>query len=192
MLGLYQPASGSLLFDGIHQRQIDPDHLRRQIGYIPQEPALLFGSVLENILLGAPLDTTNAQVAEAVRVAGLAPLLDASADGLMMPVGENGARLSGGQRQAIAVARAVVRDPRILVFDEPTSAMDGPYENHVAQALKAYAKDRTLVLVTHKTALLDLVDRLIVIDDGRVLADGPKDSVLEALAKGLPQRRMAA
>ena len=88
------------------------------------------------------------------------------------------------------MARAVVRDPRILIFDEPTSAMDGPFESHVAQALKAYSRDRTLVLVTHKTALLDLVDRLIVVDDGRIVADGPKESVLQALS-GQPQRRAA-
>lgn len=188
LLGLYQPKDGMIMVDGVHIGQIDPDELRRRIGYIPQDPVLLFGSVLDNIMLGASHENRAGNLAKAIDVAGLRPMLGANAEGLELPVGEGGARLSGGQRQSIAVARAVAMDAPIMVLDEPTSSMDGPLEAHVAKALAEYAAHRTMLLITHKTALLELVDRIIVVDEGRILADGPKAVVLDALNHGKIQR----
>lgn len=188
LLGLYQPTEGGILIDGVHAGQIDPDELRRRIGYIPQDPMLLFGSVLDNIMLGAPHENRAANLARALDIAGLRTMLGANAEGLDLPVGEGGGRLSGGQRQSISVARAVAMDASILVFDEPTSAMDGTLETHVTRSLAEYVKDRTLILITHKPALLELADRIIVVDDGQIVADGPKQAVLDALNGGKIQR----
>jgi ATP-binding cassette subfamily C protein LapB len=184
LLGLYQPSEGMILVDGVHTGQIDPDELRRRMGYIPQDPVLLSGTVLENIMLGAPHEGRTKNLAIAMEVAGLGPMLGANAEGLDMPVGEGGGRLSGGQRQTVAVARAIAMDASMLVLDEPTSAMDARLEAHVTKALADYAKDRTMVLITHKPALLDLVDRLIVLDEGEIVADGPKALVLDSLNSG--------
>jgi ATP-binding cassette subfamily C protein LapB len=188
LLGLYQTSAGMVMVDGVHIGQIDPDELRRRIGYVPQEPVLLFGTVLDNIMLGAPRENRERRLAAAMDVAGLVPMLGANAEGLEMPVGEGGNRLSGGQRQAVAIARAVAMDASILVLDEPTSAMDGRLEAHVTRALAAYAEHRTMLLITHKPAMLELVNRLIVIDEGKVVADGPKAAVLESLNRGNIQR----
>lgn len=183
ILGLYRPTSGQVLVDGVHLAQIDPAELRRSIGYVPQEVQLLSGSVYDNITLGLQ-QPSNHQLHRAINIAGLKSLVGNHADGLAMPVGERGSRLSGGQRQAIAVARAVMADSSMLLLDEPTSAMDSALENHVRKALTQFSQGRTLLLVTHRTSLLDMVDRLIIMDAGRVIADGPKQKVLQALEQG--------
>jgi ATP-binding cassette subfamily C protein LapB len=184
LLGLYQPLDGMTMVDGIHTAQIDPDELRRRIGYIPQDPTLLNGTVLENIMLGAQHENWTESLTAAIEVAGLKPMLGSNSEGLEMMVGEGGGRLSGGQRQAVSVARAVAMGAPILLLDEPTSSMDARLEAHVTRALADYAKDRTMLLITHKPALLDLVSRLIVLEDGEIVADGPKAIVLEALNSG--------
>lgn len=183
ILGLYRPTSGQVLVDGVHLAQIDPAELRRSIGYVPQEVQLLSGSVYDNITLGLQQPSTQ-QLHRAIHIAGLKSLVGNHADGLAMPVGERGSRLSGGQRQAIAVARAVMADSSMLLLDEPTSAMDSALENHVRKALMQFSQGRTLLLVTHRTSLLEMVDRLIIMDAGRVIADGPKQKVLQALEQG--------
>lgn len=187
ILGLYQPTEGQVLIDGVHIEQIDPAELRRHISYIPQEPQLLSGTVYENIVLGM-LQPNSQNVLQAVELAGLAPLVGSHADGLSMPVGENGSRLSGGQRQAIAAARAFIRQGNIMLLDEPSSAMDSGLEQHLCQSIQTLSKAKTLVLVTHKTSLLSLVERLMVLDGGQLVADGPKDTVLKALAEGSIQK----
>jgi len=121
---------------------------------------------------------------EAINISGLTGLVGEHADGLSMQVGEGGNRLSGGQRQTIAVARAVMADSSILLLDEPTSAMDSMLENHVSKELDKFSQDKTLLLITHRNSLLSLVDRLIVMDAGKIVADGPKESVLKALQQG--------
>ena len=176
ILGLYQPTEGQVLIDGVHIEQIDPAELRRHISYIPQEPQLLSGTVYENIVLGM-LQPNSQRVLKAVELAGLAPLVGSHADGLSMPVGENGSRLSGGQRQA-----------NIMLLDEPSSAMDSGLEQHLCQSIQTLSKAKTLVLVTHKTSLLSLVERLMVLDGGQLVADGPKDAVLKALSEGSIQK----
>lgn len=190
ILGLYQPTSGSILVDDVNISQLDPAELRRSIGYIPQDVQLLSGTVYDNITLGIDHPSSE-RLMEAINLSGLKNLVGDHADGLSMQVGEGGSRLSGGQRQTIAVARSVMADSSILLLDEPTSAMDSMLENHVSQGLKTFSEDRTLLLITHRNGLLDLVDRLIVMDAGRVVADGSKESVIQALQQGTIQRGRA-
>lgn len=187
ILGLYKPTAGNLLIDDVNINQIDPTELRRSIGYIPQDVQLISGTIYDNVTLGIS-HPSNERLMQAINISGLTSLVGEHADGLSMQVGEAGSRLSGGQRQTIAVARAVMADSSILLFDEPTSAMDSLLENHVSKNLSQLSQDKTLVLITHRSSLLDLVDRLIVMDNGKIVADGPKQSVLKALQQGSIQR----
>lgn len=187
ILGLYQPTAGSLFIDGVNINQLDPAELRRSIGYLPQDVQLLSGTIYDNITLGQ-YHPSNERLLEAINISGLTGLVGEHADGLSMQVGEGGSRLSGGQRQTIAVARAVMADSSILLLDEPTSAMDSMLENHVSKGLEQFSQDKTLLLITHRNSLLDLVDRLIVMDAGKIVADGSKESVLKALQQGSIQR----
>jgi len=183
ILGLYQPSSGAVLVDGIDLRQLDPAELRRQIGYVQQDVMLFYGSLRDNLTMGAPL-ADDAAVVQAAEIAGLLPLVNAHPQGFDMVVGERGESLSGGQRQSVAVARAVINDPPILLLDEPTAAMDHSSEEDLKKRLREFATAKTVLLVSHRTSLLDLVDRIIVMDGGRVVADGPKDQVITALRQG--------
>ena len=172
-----------MLVDGIDLRQLDPAELRRSIGHVAQDPVLFFGSLRDNLVLGAPL-AEDEEVVEAARMAGLLELVNTHPQGFDLPVGERGSLLSGGQRQAVALARALIGKPSMLLFDEPTSSMDHSSEEEVKRQLRTFAKGKTMIVVTHRTSLLDLVDRIIVIDAGRVVADGPKAQVIEALRQG--------
>ena len=183
ILGLYQPTGGAVLIDGIDLRQLDPAELRRQIGYVQQDVMLFHGSLRENITLGAPL-TDDAELVRAATVGGLLELVNAHPQGFELPVGERGESLSGGQRQGVAIARAVLGEPPILLLDEPTSAMDHASEQAVKQRLAEQARGKTLLLVSHRNALLDLAERIIVIDAGRIVADGPREQVVAALRQG--------
>lgn len=183
ILGLYRPTSGAVLVDGIDLRQLDPAELRRNIGYVAQDLMLFYGTLRENITLGAPL-TDDEQVLQAARAAGIMDLVNSSPEGFDMQVGERGASLSGGQRQAVALARALINDPPMLLLDEPTSSMDHSTEEDVKQNLRSFAEGKTMIVVTHRTSLLELVDRIIVVDGGRIVADGPKAQVVEALRQG--------
>ena len=183
LLGLYDPDEGSVLIDGTDVRQIDPADLRRSVGVVPQDVYLFFGTVKENIALGAPYADDTA-ILRAARISGVDEFISKHPLGLDLPVGERGLSLSGGQRQAIAVARALLLDPPILLLDEPTSAMDNTTEGRFKARLGTVLTNKTLILVTHRGSLLTLVDRLIVMDGGRIVADGPKDIVMEALASG--------
>jgi ATP-binding cassette subfamily C protein LapB len=183
VLGLYPPDSGAVLIDGTDQRQIDPAALRRGIGYVPQDVALFYGSVRDNIVLGAPY-ADDANVLRAAEIAGVTEFTNRAAQGLDLQVGERGDRLSGGQRQAIAIARAELMAPPILLMDEPSSAMDSRSEEQFKARIAARLDGRTLILISHRASLLSLVNRLIVVEQGRVVADGPKELVLAALAGG--------
>ncbi|MGP7735657.1 type I secretion system permease/ATPase [Oceanimonas smirnovii] len=190
ILGLYQPTEGTLFIDGHHQRQLDVAGLRRHIGYLPQELMLINGTVYDNVALGQE-QPTAAALRQAASIAGLEPLIGSQAQGWSLPVGENGLALSGGQRQAVALARALAGEAPVLLLDEPTSAMDSLMEQNVTQGLTDYCRERTLLLITHRTSLLGLVDRLIVMDKGQIIADGPKAQVLDALSKGNLKRAAA-
>ena len=183
ILGLYEPSEGSILLDGTDIRQIDPVDLRRNVGYAPQDVTLFFGSIRENIALGKPF-ADDAAILKAAEIAGVSSFVNRHPSGFDMPVGERGEGLSGGQRQSVTVARALLLDPPFLVLDEPTNAMDNSTEEQFKQRFAETLGDKTLLLVTHKASLLSLVDRIIVLDQSRVVADGPRDQILTALKKG--------
>ena len=183
MLGLYQPTEGAVLIDGIDSRQIDPAELRRSIGFVPQDINLFFGSLKENIAMGAPF-ASDQDVVSAAEIAGVTEFANRHPRGFDMAIGERGESLSGGQRQAVGIARAVLNDPPMLLLDEPSSAMDHQSEDALKTRLRTFASGKTVVLVTHRTSLLELVDRLIVIDNGQIMADGPKAQVVAALQSG--------
>jgi len=183
ILGLYQPTEGAVFIDGIDARQIDPADLRRAIGYVPQDPVLFYGSLKFNLTLGAPF-ASDAHMLAAADLAGVSEFANRHPQGFDMLIGERGESLSGGQRQSVAVARAMINDPPILLLDEPSSNMDNQSEARLKDRLRAGGAGKTLLLITHRTALLDLVDRLVVVDRGRIVADGPKAQVIDALRQG--------
>lgn len=188
LLGLYQPTDGAILLDGVDINQIDPVDLRRNTGYVPQDVMLFAGSVRDNILVGSPR-ASDADMLRAARLAGVDQFVNLHPSGFDMPVGERGQALSGGQKQSIAIARALLHQPQLLIMDEPSNSMDNASEEQFKRQLKSVIEGRTLLMVTHKMSLLTLVDRLIVIDQGQVVADGPKETVLEALKQGRLQVR---
>ncbi len=180
--GAIKPQSGlifadDLLLDGIH-----PAEWRAALGVVPQDSFFLSGSIRDNIMLGMGEDFDEPWFRQVLAMSGLEMLLQQAGHGIEFQVGEAGGRLSGGQRQAIAIARALIRRPRILLLDEPSNGMDSDLEQHIRLSLSEFAKDRTLVLITHRTSLLPLVDRLVLIDQGRVSVDGPREKVLRQLA----------
>src|SRR5260221_14469429 len=183
VLGLFDPSDGAVLVDGTDIRQLDPTDLRQNIGCVLQDAHLFFGSVKDNISLGAPYVDEDS-VLRAATLAGVDQFVRQHPLGYDMPVGENGRMLSGGQRQSVAVARAMLLNPPILLLDEPTSSMDNSTENAFKSRLGEIIQGKTVILVTHRNSMLALVDRLIVLDRGKVVADGPKAGVLDALMKG--------
>ncbi|MFA5631115.1 MAG: type I secretion system permease/ATPase [Porticoccaceae bacterium] len=183
MLRLYDPQQGTILLDGIDLQQLDPADLRAKVGYVAQDVMLFQGTLRDNITLGLDGVSDEALIASAQQ-AGIMDMVNEHPLGFNMPVGERGDTLSGGQRQAVSLARAFLREPPILILDEPTSAMDQGSEARVRQQLQGFASDKTLLLITHKMSMLELVDRLIVMDRGQVIADGAKSEVLEALRSG--------
>ena len=183
LLGLYQPVDGAVLLDGIDLRQLDPADVRRNAAYVSQDVTLFYGTLRENITMGLPYADDSAVVA-AAEVAGLTEFVNRHPRGFDMPVGERGEMLSGGQRQAVGLARAVLHNSPLLLLDEPTSAMDFSTEAVVTGRVTAFAQNKTVILVTHRTSMLAMVTRVIVIDGGRIVADGPRDRIMEALASG--------
>ena len=182
-MGLYQPVEGAVLVDGIDLRQLEPREYRSSVGYVPQDITLFHGTLRENLTLAQRGISDEALVA-AVERAGLSEFVNRHPRGFDMLIAERGDSVSGGQRRCIAVARALIHSPNILILDEPTGSMDHSTEAVVKKHLKAYAEHRTMIVVTHRNSLLDLVDRIIVMDAGKVVADGPRDSVIAALRDG--------
>jgi ATP-binding cassette, subfamily C, bacterial LapB len=183
IMGLYQPLEGAVLLDGIDLRQLDPADVRRNLGYVSQDVTLFYGTLRENIAFGLPYADDSAVVA-AADIAGMSDLVNRHPRGFDMPVGERGESLSGGQRQSVGLARALLHNAPILLLDEPTSAMDFSTEAQITARVTAFAQNKTVVLVTHRTSMLAMVTRVIVIDGGRIVADGPRDRIMEALASG--------
>jgi ATP-binding cassette subfamily C protein LapB len=183
MMGLYEPTDGAVMLDGIDLRQLDPADVRRGVGCVSQDVLLFYGSLRENITLGLPY-ADDSTVLAAAETAGLSDFVNRHPRGFDMPVGERGDSLSGGQRQCVGLARALLHNAPVLLLDEPTSAMDFSTEAQITQRITAWAQLKTVVLVTHRTSLLSLVSRVIVIDGGKVVADGPRDRIMEALQTG--------
>ena len=180
---LYEPREGALAIGGIDIRQYHPHEVRRIVGLLGQEVELFHGTLRSNILLAAPRGT-DAQLIAACRLAGVEDFVKRHPSGFDMQVGERGHALSGGQRQLVALARLFIAEPMILFLDEPSSAMDIQSERVLIEQLrKALTPEQTVIVSTHRYSMLELVDRLIVLANGRVAADGPKDAVLEALRK---------
>lgn len=183
IMGLYQPTEGHVRIDDTDIKQLHHIDVRRNIGCVPQESVLFYGTIRDNITLGRPL-ADDRDVMDAANRAGVTVFTQQDPAGLERQVGEGGLLLSGGQRQAVAIARALLGRPPVLLMDEPTSAMDNRSEMQIKHQLSQLTSSETLVLITHKTTMLDVVDRVIVMEKGCIIADGPKEMVLSDLRHG--------
>lgn len=179
--GLFEASSGRVLIDGIDVRQFHPQEVRKAVSFVDQSADLFTGTLKENLLIAKP-DATDEEVIAAAQKAGVDEFASRHPRGFDLPVGERGDRLSGGQKQAVTIARLLMNRPKIVFLDEPSGAMDIASERKlVANLGRAFSSDTTLIISTHRYSLLEMVDRLIVMDNGRVVADGPKDFVLAEL-----------
>lgn len=177
LLNLYEPTSGSIMVDQTDVRQIDPVDLRHAIGYVPQEPFLFMGTIRDNITIGDPY-ATDEEILLASKISGVHEILGKHESGYDLIVGERGEGLSGGERQAVTLARAILSKPNILILDEPTNSMDELSEFKFKKNLQYIIEDKTVIIITHKPSILSLVDRLVVLEDGKIVADGPKETVI--------------
>ncbi|MCL1889373.1 MAG: type I secretion system permease/ATPase [Desulfovibrionaceae bacterium] len=180
ILGLYQPSEGAVKLDGVDIRQLSTADVRGRVGVLPQDSVLFYGTVRDNITLGDPT-VPDHLIMRAASLSGTLDFIRGHPAGFGAQVGEQGRHLSGGQRQAVALARALARDPEILLLDEPTSNMDIASEAIVQHRLQSIIKGKTMLLITHRMSMLKMVDRLVVMENGRITLDGPKDEVLHAL-----------
>jgi ATP-binding cassette subfamily C protein LapB len=178
--GLYDPSEGSVKIDQSDVTHMHPDDLRKHVGVVMQTPMLFSGTLKENLLMGNP-DASDEDVTRAAKIANVDEIASDLPDGYETVLAEGGKQLSGGQRQAICIARAFVGDPKIIILDEPSSAMDSGSEQQLLSDLKDLLVNKTLILITHRGTLLSLVDRVVVFDSGRIVADGPKEKVLQAV-----------
>jgi len=180
--GLYMPTKGRVLMDGVDIHQIDPSIFRHSVGYMTQDVRLFSGTLKDNLLLGAG-DVSDDRLLDAAKVTGIDRYLSYHPKGFDLPIYEGGGGLSGGQKQAVGLARLMLADPRVFLLDEPTAAMDQQTENEFIQHFSTWlGKDRSLVIATHKPSILSLVTRIIVLEQGQVLIDGPRDQVLQQLS----------
>lgn len=177
---LYEPENGSILIDGTDVRQIDPGDLRRNIGVVQQNPTLFFGSIRENITMGHE-NAPERAVVRAAEISGVMDFLRDTQLGLDTHVGERGEMLSGGQRQCVAIARALLYDPKIVLLDEPTASLDPASEARLIRHLNMLCQNKTVILITHKGSMLSLVDKVMLIDRGGIVDFGPRDEIVKKL-----------
>ncbi len=177
LCGLYSPEQGSVKFGGVDLKRLDMSELRTRVSFLPQDPLLFHGTVRENIALGS-LHIPDQLIMRASWLAGVHDFIQETSSGYAMQVEEKGQNLSGGQRQAIALARALLHDPDVLILDEPTNNLDGITEARIKSRLKKVLDEKTLIINMHKMSLLDLTDRLIVLQSGKIIADGPTDKIM--------------
>jgi len=181
MVGFYEPQDGRVLIDGVDARQYDPADLRAGVGFVLQDTDLFFGKLRDNITVGKPT-ATDEEVLAAARLAGVESFVAGHPLGYDMPIAEGGRSLSGGQKQAIGLARTLIRRPKVLFLDEPTAHFDVRSEAEFLERLKTLADGKmTIIVSTHRLSLLSLVDRLLLFDKGKLVADGPRDKVLALL-----------
>jgi ATP-binding cassette subfamily C protein LapB len=183
LLNLYQPTHGSILIDGIDINQIDPADLRKNISYVSQDIHLFKGNAKDNIVY-RNTRVSDEQMIRASVISGADEFIRKHPKGYEMPIGERGMGLSGGQRQSIGIARALLMETSIVVMDEPTNAMDQLSENRLIANLKTSLEDKTVIIITQKNTILSIVDRIIVMSEGKVYLDGPKDQVIAKLSGG--------
>ena len=176
--GMQEPVQGKIKLDGVDLGLIDPSDVRRDMGLLNQNAHLFFGSVRENLKLGAPL-ATDQEILEALKITGALDFVQEKKEGLDHQILEGGAGFSGGQRQALLLARLLLRQPSIVLLDEPTASLDDVSEQQLIQQLKGWLGQKTLVIATHRRAVLELVDRIIVLHDGKIVMDGPKEQILQ-------------
>jgi ATP-binding cassette subfamily B protein len=193
LLRFYDPVSGAVKVDGRDVRELDADALRRHIGVVSQEPILFATSIAENIRYGRP-DATQAEVEAAAIAANCDGFIRAFPQAYDTLVGERGVRLSGGQKQRVAIARALLKDPRILVLDEATSALDAENEHVVQEALERLMKGRTTLVIAHRLSTIQTADRVLVLDGGRVVEEGPPAELAakDGLYRRLVERQLAS
>jgi len=180
LAGFYTPQEGQLYIDNIDYTQFDPGDFRKHINYLPQESILFSGTVRKNILYGKPTAKID-EIIHAAKLSGVEAFIQKHPMGYDMPVGERGEGLSGGQRQAVAIARMILMNPALLLWDEPSSAMDEQTEREWIQHMSTFIENKTLIVASHKLSLLALVNRIIVMDGGKIVLDGPRDKVLAEL-----------
>lgn len=183
--GLYEPHQGNVTLDNVDLRQIDPNFLRREVALLNQSPRLFLGTLRENMDLARTdgFFSSDQDLLNALARFGLDKIIQGHPQGLDMPLGEDGQGLSGGQKQIIALARLTLRHPRVVLLDEPTTGLD-PHTEHLAlNALSQWGHDKTMLVVTHRPQVLQMVDRIVVMDGGRVMMDGPRDAVLHKLVE---------
>ncbi len=181
--GFYYADKGHLFIDGIDIRQLGIADVRRQISYVDQAPMFFYGTLKDNLTKGLTF-ISDEKIIEVIHAVGLMSLINSHPAGLNLMIAEQGNNLSGGQKQSLALARAMLRSPAIFSLDEPTSAMDNASEDFIKKSMLPHLQDKTVVLVTHKMSMLSLVDRVVVMDAGRKVADGPRDAVLAMLKEG--------
>lgn len=192
LVGLYNPSEGRVLVDGIDSRQYHPAELRHATAYAGQSVDLFSGTLKENLRLASP-EATDEEIVSAAKKTGVDEFASAHPRGYDLPVGERGSNLSGGQKQAVAMTRLLLGNPRIVFLDEPSGALDLATERQLIGSLaRSFGPEVTLIISTHRYSLLELVDRLIVLDRGRVIADGPKAAVMKALEERAMPGRDAA
>src|SRR6185437_3783932 len=181
LAGFYEPQDGRVLVDDVDLRQYDPADLRTGVGFVLQDTDLFFGKLRDNIALGKP-NATDEEILTAARLAGVEQFIAGHPLGYEMPISEGGRSLSGGQKQAIGLARAMIRNPKIIFMDEPTAHFDVRSEAEFLERLKAIAKtDMTIIVSTHRPSLLSLVNRILVFERGKLVADGPREAILATL-----------
>ena len=175
--GMQLPVQGKIGLDGVDQSLIDPDDIRRDMSLLNQNAHLFFGTIRENLTLGAPLATSE-EILRALQITNALEIVEQKKEGLDHMIMEGGVGFSGGQKQALLLARLVLRNPNIVLLDEPTASIDDVSEKILIQHLKQWLGHRTLVVATHRPAVLQLVDRIIVIHEGKIIKDGPRDAIL--------------
>lgn len=191
LAGQAKATQGKVIVDGVDINRIDPIDLRRQLGWLSQDSRLFFGTLRQNLMLGNP-HASEQEMLQALRVSGALSLVQQDAASLDRIINEGGRGLSGGQRQMVLISRMILRQPQVVLLDEPTASMDEQLEEHVIRQMKSWLSGRTLVLVTHRPALLKLVDRIVVMDNGRIVADGPRDEILRSAGATKPTKGDAA
>ena len=175
--GMQEPTQGKIKLDGLELRLIDPADVRRDMGLLNQNAHLFFGTVRENLTLGAPL-ASDQEILNVLKITGALDFIQAKKEGLDFQILEGGTGFSGGQRQALLMARLLICQPNILLLDEPTSFLDEVTEKQLIDHLKHWLRPKTMIIATHRRAVLELVDRIIVVNDGKIVMDGPRDQIL--------------